>query len=165
MSYNDVSSKALPIVWGIPQGSNIGPLLFLIYIDDIQHCSKKLKFLLFADDTNIFLSGRDLSVLISNLNSELISLSNWFDANKLSVNIKKSNNVIFGGWKNIKDPTVLVLHNGVILDRVFNNKFLGVVIDDKLNWKVHIKQVLIKITRHAAILSKNSLQSSFSHND
>ena len=149
---NDVSSKAIPVVCGIPQGSNIVPLLFFNLYWWYSTLLKKLKFLFFTKTknikkTNIVLTGRDMSVLINNLNSELASLSFWFSANKLSIHIKKSNYVIFGSRKNIKDPLGLVLLDGAVSDRVFSTKFLGVLIDDKLNWKGHIKQVLLEITR------------------
>ena len=82
---------------GAPQGSVLGPLLFIIYINDIVQCSNVLKFILFADDTNLFYQNKDLSLLELVVNGELSKLSEWFRANKLSLNVLKTNFMFFGG--------------------------------------------------------------------
>ena len=86
-----ISSK-LNINCGVPQGSVLGALLFLLYINDIQYCSSKLQFFLFADDTNGLYALKTLELTV---NAELHNLYNWLTSNKLSLNIKKSNYVIF----------------------------------------------------------------------
>jgi len=95
VDYNGTKSSDLKIKCGVPQGSILGPILFLLYINDIASVSKILHLILFADDTNIFLSNDDINVLISILNQELSLINNWFLANKLSLNISKTNFIIF----------------------------------------------------------------------
>ena len=81
---------------GVSQGSVLGPLLFLTYINDIHHSSAKLSFYLFADDTSLLYADTNLKSLEKTVNSELIKVSDWLNANKLTLNAKKSNYVIFG---------------------------------------------------------------------
>jgi len=80
---------------GVPQGSVLGPLLFLIYINDIYNASDKLAFYLFADDTNLLFADRNLQSLETVVNMELMNVSDWLASNKLSLNVKKTHFVIF----------------------------------------------------------------------
>ena len=86
---NDISSSVKDITYDVPQGSILGPLLFILYINDIVNCSDVLQFILFADDTNIFYSNLDCVILEAVLNIELAKLAEWFRANKLSLNVQK----------------------------------------------------------------------------
>jgi len=88
VSYNKCESQSKQIVCGVPQGSILGPLLFILYVNDIVHTSKLLDFILFADDTTILYSSENISSKIRLINRELGEVSNWFKANKLSVNSK-----------------------------------------------------------------------------
>ena len=88
--YNNTSSDCKYLRYGMPQGSILGPVLFLTYINDIVRCSDKLKFLLYADDTTIFTQGRNVHELEHILNCELVNLSNWIKSNKLTLNISNT---------------------------------------------------------------------------
>ena len=89
-NFRSNNSSKSDITCGVPQGSILGPLLFLIYINDIIESSSLLNFILFADDTNIFYSHKSIDTLIETLNHELIKVSSWFKCNKLSLNVDKT---------------------------------------------------------------------------
>ena len=95
-------SATIHVNCGVPQGSILGPLLFILYINDIATCSEILRLILFADDTNIFYSNSDRSEIENVVNAELRKLSTWFKANKLSLNATKTNFIIFGYKKVFK---------------------------------------------------------------
>ena len=97
--YNNTQSCMQYITCGVPQGSVLGPLLFLICINDIHNCLKHSKSIVFADDTNIFASCNNLNTLYNNVNGDLANLINMFRANKLSLNITKTNYILFPSSK------------------------------------------------------------------
>ena len=130
---NKTQSDPLEVLCGVPQGSVLGPLLFIMYINDICNASTLLKMILFADDTNLFRSGRDLELLCKEISDELHKLNLWFSVNKLSLNVAKTNFILFSGRKIIKDVRISI--DDQIIERVYHTKFLGVYIDDKLSWK------------------------------
>ena len=153
VSYANVKSSMKTIRCGVPQGSILGPLLFLIYTNDlINVCSKTSPFL-FADDTNLFMNGKELPSMINTLNQELQDISLWLKVNKLSLNIKKTHFMVFTRQKTITIPHDICI-DGYSIDRVSNTKFLGVYIDDKLNWKKHISYISGKISRGLGIILK-----------
>ena len=127
MNWNECSSSIKPITFGIPQGSILGPLLFIIYINDIVKCSNVLKFILFADDTNLFHSDSDFQQLILTVNIELQKLSVWLKANKLSLNVTKTHYILFGR-KHIppNSNTQLYIDYQIIDKTAVNGHFKGV---------------------------------------
>ena len=93
--YNNESSNTEVISCGVPQGSVLGPLLFLVYINDISNCLHYSKIILFADDATIYISSNNIDSLFYNLNADLADLADWFKANKLALNVNKSNYLLF----------------------------------------------------------------------
>ena len=147
VSLGGVISSLKSVTHGVPQGSILGPLLFILYINDIINCSKYFIFILFADDTNLFYSCKNIFQLFDIANSELAKLSQWFRANKLSLNIKKTNYILFGNKRLPLNATLSVSIDGILLQRVVSTKFLGIFVDEKLNWKTHIDHVAVKIAK------------------
>jgi len=156
--FNGTASPRLPVTCGVPQGSILGPILFLLYINDIVKVSPLLHFILFADDTNIFMSHRDLPTLIRTLNVELKLLSTWFIANKLSLNVDKTHFIIFRGTRKRCSSDAVLLDKLIIEDKpinqVKNAKFLGVFIDEHLTWDVHIDNLKLKVSKTCGIINK-----------
>ena len=147
-------SGTLHINCGVPQGSILGPLLFIIYLNDIHNCSKILHFIIFADDTNLFLSNSQADKLINIMNTELLHLSNWFKSNKLSLNIDKTHFIDFSNRRKNNLSALPLSIDGVKISQVDHIKFLGVVVDDKLNWSKHIDFIKLKISKSIGILYK-----------
>ena len=147
-------SQTRGIKCGVPQGSILGPLLFIISVNDICNVSPMLFKILYADDTCVLISGNRLNNLIDRLNTELISLNNWFKANKLSLNTKKSFFMIFHRSRikpNVINKVVIDNHE---LTQVNSAKYLGVIIDHKLNWIEHISYVKSKMSKGIGIMYK-----------
>ena len=151
VSFDGTSSNLTELQCGVPQGSVLGPLLFLLYINDIANVSKLFYMILFADDTSALLSGRNISVLENMINDELINVVKWLDCNKLSLNVSKSHFIMFTTKKHLNQDVNIVLNNQR-LTKLESTKFLGVYVDCKLNWKNHIQYLKGKIARGIGIL-------------
>ena len=153
VTYNSTPSSIKPINCGVPQGSILGPLLFLIYINDPSNVCKYTMPILFADDSNIFSSSDDIQLLQSQINEDLNNIAIWLKVNKLSLNIKKTHFMIFTKRKN-KVTDVAINIEGNAIAEVSQTKFLGVYIDNKLTWKKHIHYIAGKLSRGIGLVAK-----------
>ena len=124
----------------MPQGSILVPLLFLQYINDLSSASEYCYSVLFADDTNVFISGENINVLCNKLNEEPECIREWLRCNKLSPNVSKTHYMIFTPRnKTVHDIDVKI--HGVNVEMVYATKFLGVIIDSKLTWRPHVEYI------------------------
>ena len=151
---NDMLSEYEGVLHGVPQGSILGPLFFLLYINDIALSSKKLSFYLFADDTTILHSEKDIDTLEKTINDELVHVSDWLTANKLSLNVKKSNVLLFRTKNSPINRKIRIKINGIDAEEKEDAKYLGVMVDNKLSYLSHINHVKSKLTKGNAILAK-----------
>ena len=154
VNLNGVDSDTKVITCGVPQGSVLGPLLFLLYINDLPNISNKLKFFLFADDTNIYFESEDLKKIEKTVNNELEKLHEWLCLNRLSLNISKTNFVIFHAINKPKPYVVTILINKHAIDEVDTVKYLGILIDYQLTFKNQLDELSKKISRAIGVLYK-----------
>ena len=153
--YNNHNSKIKSIDTGMPQGSILGPLGFIIYVNDIPNCVPDLSCILYADDTSVLASHQDLKTLNDVMSRGIQNLNEWFKSNKLSLNLKKTNSMLFGTQNktNKTDDFKLSLDN-IEIERVNTFKFLGVTVDQNLSWKTHIDNLRKKCCSSVGILYK-----------
>ena len=154
---NDIVSDLKLITCGVPQGSVCGPLLFIIYINDIAKALQHCKVALYADDTVLYMEHAEVNDAIEFVQNDLHALSKWCSMNKLTINCKKTKYCIYGMRSKIKksksEDTLLSLNN-TILSRVCSYKYLGFILDDHLNFNKHITELCNTITHKLYLLSK-----------
>ena len=154
VTVDNETSSSLSLTCGVPQGSILGPLLFLIYINDFQNCIKNNKAFHFADDTNVIFSKPNIGQLRKALNKQISIIFDWLCANRLSLNAKKTELMLFHSThKQITFRlTVKIKGTKVFLSHFV--KYLGILIDSKLSWKKHISELTKKLNRATALLAK-----------
>ena len=158
VEFKDIKSDILTLSTGVPQGSILGPLLFIIYMNDISKVSDLFQFIIYADDTTLLSIlkpfSADASVNVNeNINYEIGKISDWLKVNRLSLNVKKTKFMVFHHpSKQIQIPRISIENNEV--ECVDNFTLLGITLDKNLNWKQHIGLVSSKISRTIGILNK-----------
>ena len=152
--YNDSKSENKKITCGVPQGSILGPLLFLLYINDLAHVSTKLFSLLFADDSNMFLTGKNPNELIQTMNTEIVNVVDWLRVNKLSLNLKKTHFIIFQKQRARINVCEDLIVDNVKIEMKDSTKFLGVMLDKYLDFDEHVQYTKGKVSRGLGILKR-----------
>ena len=129
VNVNGHNSLSLPVTCGVPQGSNLRPLLFLLYVNDLANTSSLLTFHLFADDTNLYFSSNTLSHLETNLNHELKSVAEGMKCNRLALSISKTNFILFHSSKLKPNQSLRIDIDDALIKQVGSTKHLGLTFD------------------------------------
>ena len=152
ISIKDCNSPTTTVNMGVPQGSILGPALFLLYINDMYRASLDVKFIHFADDTTIVAASDRECTLFNKINRSLISVNRWLCLNRLSINLKKTKYMV------ISDNYVSGVHairmRTRIVEKTDSIKFLGIILDDKLSFCNHVSHLAGKLSRAIGIINR-----------
>ena len=148
------TSSTTDMKFGVPQGSVLGPLLFIVYINDMCYSSNLLKFVHYADDSTLFFSHCNIDELFETVEHELRSVDMWLSANRLSVNIGKTVYFVFS--HEYVPPDKSIVMRGLSLERVESREFLGIIMENGVDFKEQIDQVCRKLSRNAGIMFRIS---------
>jgi len=151
---NSALSDYLSVTKGVPQGSILGPILFLVYVNDLIRIYPDAKYALYADDSNIFVTGTSVSQINSKVQPLLNELSSWCSANKLMLNPAKTVAIIFRAKNRRLDSELNCTLNSVRIEPVNETKFLGVWLDEHLTWKKHIFELTVKLRKICGIVNR-----------
>ena len=159
ISYEDFKTEMKIVKCDVPQGSILGLLLFLIFVNDLNNSTKVLDPVLFADDKNLFCSDNNIRTLFVTANQRLSQINDWFLANKLSLNVGKTKYMLFHKFKdqeNIPSKLSSLQLKGNIIERENSLKFFGVILDEHLTCKKHIQLIEDKVSKNVGVLYKTS---------
>ena len=148
---NNMYSSSNMISLGVPQGSILGPLLFIIYINDLMNVTSLAKFYMFADDTAIMVKARNTEHLQSIINEVMPLVTKWFQTNRLSLNVQKTHYQIYSMSRATDIDIYIDLYK---IERKACVKYLGVHIDENLKWKTHIASVASILSRNIGIMGR-----------
>ena len=154
VNYKMEFSQEQELICGVPQGSVLGPLLFLLYVNDLALVSNKLTPIMFADDSSFFIHGKKTDEMADIINQELEEIVSWLNANRLSLNIRKTKSILFNPTKDKKTINISLKILDEKIEQVEEIKFLGVILDENLTWKKHIQYINRKIAKNIGIISK-----------
>ena len=157
IEHKDIKTSHLDITCGVPQGPILGPLLFVIYINDLYNVFNILQPKMFADDANLFSSHSNIKDLFNNAKLDLNKIALWFKANKLPLNKGKTKYIFFHRFRkkgNIPLKLPMLAINGKVIERTTYIKFLGILLYKHLSWENHILVVENKVSKNIGILYK-----------
>ena len=164
VQYNETSSSIRKIETGVPHGSILGPLLFIIYMNDIHTVSDKFSFISYADDTTLIsplcsfshCSHNDINYVSTMINLELTKISDWLAVNKLSLNAAKTKFMLFHNYQKIinEDDIPHLIINDTVIERVTEFNFLGLTINEYMNWNSHSSKISNKISRTLGVMNR-----------
>lgn len=148
-------SEALPFITGVPQGSILGPLLFMIYTSDISRCiPKNCQLFMYADDSTITCSSSNRDEIERSLNTAMTNIYNWAAHNRLKINATKTKSMVIGSKHKVASAHLNIIINNNPVEQVTSYKCLGVIIDDSLTWSLHVDHIKNKVSSKLAMLSR-----------
>lgn len=150
---NGYISDRIPNDLGVPQGSVLGAILFVLYVNDMPQQLKKTFINLFADDTLIYLHGKNIDVMRNEMNEDLERLNQWLKLNKLKLNVSKTKVMVLGN-ASMKSPVNAIIMDGEVLGIEREFKYLGVMLDEKLSFKANVDYVCKKVAKKVGLLTR-----------
>ena len=154
VSINNIPSDLLKVNFGVPQGSVLGPLLFLVYINDLHNSIRFSSPFHFVDDTGLLNIQDSIHAINRTLNKDLRELSFWLNANKIALNVAKTEIILFKTRNKNYDADLKIKLCRKRIHASQYVKYLSVFIDENLNWKKHINEISTKLIKGNAMLSK-----------
>ena len=144
---NNTFSPYLPVTQGVPQGSVLGPLFYIIYANDVARVIKNCSVAMYADDTVLYTANTDFTVSLAKMQEDVKSLSIWCEINGISMNVDKTCTMLFGAPKRIRDlPPFEIRVGDTAVKQVQNYKYLGVTLDSQLNYNKHIQKTISNVS-------------------
>lgn len=141
---NNTCGEILPINYGVPQGSVLGPLLYSLYVLNLKKTNLQTRYFTFADDTVLVYTNKNVNNLVDHINTDINKYFRWLIDNRLKLNLQKTNYIVFK-QKNVKMETIRIQIGSEVINEVTNTKYLGLILDNTLNWKMHLEHIKTKI--------------------
>ena len=153
MKHENYTSDDAVTTHGVPQGSILGPLLFILYINDINKCHSSPSSL-YADDSTLIISGSTKEELETKANRQLAGIRTWLNANKVCLNINKTSYMVISNKTSIKQSEFDIKIENTSINRTSVTKILGILLDDQLSFKQHVQSVTLKVSKFLYIMYK-----------
>ncbi len=151
----DALSDPMEIDVGVPQGSQLGPLLISLYINDLPQVVKHCHINLFADDTELHSSSPNLETIQDNIQKDMNSIQTWLHQNSLVLNVKKTKVILIGTWQRLQKQSINISIGNTKLEQVTQYKYLGITIDSNLSWDKHLNTTITKARYKIMLMRKN----------